>query len=117
MNASKLFAVCVFVCVCGVSVCVSTDEAVKKEKTVKAEPNKSASADGQSVDGQKEVKVTPLRTVESRSVRAKRRVKGEGKRAHVLLSCFRNYYGFILSSCLPGVWLPLHFPNCIRSIC
>lgn len=71
-----------------VYVCVLTDE---PEKTVKVEPNESASAHGQSVDGQKEVKVTPVKAVEARSVRFKRTIKGEGKPAHVLPSCFRNY--------------------------
>lgn len=98
-------------CVCRVSVCVRapvrlrvhvlcflcvlTGEAVRGEtdKTVKVEPNKSASAavkKAATVAGQKAVKVTPLKAVESRSVRSKRRVKGEGKPAHVL-SCFGIY--------------------------
>lgn len=60
---------------------VLTDETEK----VKVEPNESASAHGQSVDGQKGVKVTPAKAVEARSVRSKRAIKGEGKPARVTI--------------------------------
>ncbi|XP_039971818.1 collagen alpha-1(VII) chain isoform X2 [Xiphias gladius] len=58
----------------------SDDEAVKKEseKTVKVEPNKSPDVQKTArAGGQKAVKTAPLKAVNSRLVRPKRRVQGE----------------------------------------
>lgn len=84
----RMFCVCVSLCV---YVCVLTGKAVKGEtdKTHKVEASKSDSAEVQkkaTVDVQKAVKVTPVK-----AVRSKRRVKGEGKPAHVLSSCCGIY--------------------------
>lgn len=100
-------------CVCSVFLCVSAGEAVKDEtdKTVKVEPNKSASAGVRktkaAVAGQKAFKVTPVKAVQSRSVRSKRRVTGEGNPAHGFwdqgeLCLPRVWY---LSACLRLLWL------------
>lgn len=92
---------CCLLCFFGVSVCASTGEVDRKksEKTVRVEPNKSASADDQATaDGQEAVKVTHLKAVKSRTVRSKRRVKGEGKPAHSS-SCLGIY-----SSLLLAIW-------------
>lgn len=73
---------CVCTCVFIVFPCVLTGEAVKDE--IEVEPDKSASVDLTKtavIAGQKAVNVAPW--TESRSVRSKRRVSGEGKPAHV----------------------------------
>lgn len=73
-------------------VCTSADQDDGKdsEKTVRTKASKSASADIQPVTatgGEKAVK--------NSSVRSKRRVKEEGKKAHVMLSCLVIRYGVI----------------------
>ncbi|KAM8757519.1 uncharacterized protein AB9X84_010323 [Acanthopagrus schlegelii] len=97
----------------------SDGEAVKDEtdKTVKVEPNKSASAGVRktkaAVAGQKAFKVTPVKAVQSRSVRSKRRVTGEAPADQCLLpmeegSCgrysLRWYFNSQVQACRPFVY-------------
>ncbi|KAK9529079.1 hypothetical protein VZT92_013196 [Zoarces viviparus] len=93
-------------------------EVVKDEtdKTVKVEPNKSATADVKKTaraGGQKEAKVTSLKAVKSRSVRIKRRVKGEAPADLCLLpmeegSCgrytLRWYFNSQVQACRPFIY-------------
>ncbi|XP_076740118.1 uncharacterized protein LOC143418618 [Maylandia zebra] len=86
----------------------------KSEKTVRVEPNKSASADDQATaDGQEAVKVTHLKAVKSRTVRSKRRVKGEAPADPCLLpmdegSCgtytMRWYFNRQAQACRPFIY-------------
>lgn len=92
-----LFAVCV--CFCAL-----TGEVDKKasEKTVTVKPNKTASVVAhETADDQNAVKGTSVKAVKARSVRSKRRVKGEGKQAAGVLM------GLILPACLESgsVWM------------
>ncbi|XP_072238339.1 kunitz-type serine protease inhibitor C4 [Leuresthes tenuis] len=78
------------------------------ERTVKVEPKKSAT-----VDGQKTVKVTPLTAGKSRTVRSTRRVKGEDPADLCLLpmdegSCgrytLRWYFNGQVQACRPFIY-------------
>lgn len=101
-----LFACVIILCLCCVSVCVSTGDAVTGEidKMDKVEPNKSASAGVSKTtknSTQRAVKVAAVK--ESRSVRSKRRVSGEGKPALVLL-IFKGEFCMCLAA-----WAVLRF--------
>ncbi|KAM9409965.1 uncharacterized protein KZ484_002059 [Pholidichthys leucotaenia] len=89
---------------------------MKSERTVRTEPNKAARAGIQKTaasDGQKAAKVTPLKAVESRSVRSKRRVKGEAPADPCLLpmeegNCgrytMRWYFNSQAQACRPFIY-------------
>lgn len=102
-----LFAVwlCVRVWTFCVSVYIAGEDGKKEsEKKVRTEANIQKTG-----DGQKTVKVTPLNADKYRSVRSKRRVKGEGKPAHVVLF----WDSFRVKCAILPVWC-LAFSVCLR---